>query len=262
MIKFEDVTFTYPETDFPVFLDLNIELPDGLCSFMGQNGTGKSTVLLLAGGRLLPERGTVRVAGKPTSEFADEEEKNRQVSFIYQNMEFESEDSIQTLMEQVLENGNQEKKDHQLIPTLVKEFELEAVAGKKTQSVSKGELQRAIMAFSLLYGSPIIMMDEPIFALEFDQKERTMGFVRDYAKEKGLSIYFAIHEFEISRRFSDMVLLFYRDKTMKLGPTEEILTRDNIENAYEIPYGMLYHQERLHRRHMLEVSTHIGDITK
>ena len=50
MIKLEDVTFTYPETDFPVFIGLNLELPAGLCSFMGQNGSGKSTVLLLAGG--------------------------------------------------------------------------------------------------------------------------------------------------------------------------------------------------------------------
>ncbi|HUX20661.1 MAG TPA: ABC transporter ATP-binding protein [Spirochaetia bacterium] len=262
MIKLEDVTFTYPESDFPVFIDLNVELPSGLCSFMGQNGTGKSTVLLLAGGRLLPERGSVTVLDRRTADFKDEEERNRYVSFVYQNMEFESEEPIQALMEQVLEGGRENSKDSALISTLVREFELEAVANKKIQSVSKGELQRAIMAFSLLYGSPVIMMDEPIFALEFEQKERTMGFVRELAKQRSLSIYFAIHEFEISRRYSDWVLLFSRDRTTKLGPTAEILTRENIEEAYEIPYGMLYQQERLHRTHLLEASNFLKDRSK
>ncbi len=258
MITFEDVTFTYPEADFPVFIDLNIELPEGMVSFMGQNGSGKSTVLLLAGGRVLPDRGTVTVIDKPTVELADEEEKNRYASFIYQNMEFESEEPVQALMEYVLENGHSTSKDQSIIATLKREFELEEVADKQTQNLSKGELQRAIMAFSLLYGSPIIMMDEPIFALEFPQKERTMGFVAEFAKQNGLSIYFAIHEFEISRRFSDWVLLFSKDHTMQLGTTAEVLTRQNIEDAYEIPYGMLYQQERLHRRHLLEVSKRIG----
>ena len=48
---------------------------------------------------------------------------------------------------------------------------LEKCLSRKTMEVSKGELQRTILAFSLLYGSRILIMDEPIFALEAYQKE-------------------------------------------------------------------------------------------
>jgi iron complex transport system ATP-binding protein len=249
-IRLTDVSYTYPEEDFPVFLSLSLDLPRGIVSFLGQNGTGKSTTLLLAGGRLLPENGSVSVMGKDTREFADENEKNRYVSFIYQNMEFETDEKIGDLLGFVYENGFHTRKDGALIETLVKELELGESLSKSTGSVSKGELQRAIIAFSLLYGSKIVMMDEPIFALEFEQKERAMGFIRDYARDADLSVYFSIHEFEISRRYSDHVVLFYKDRTVRVGTPDEILTRETIEDAYEIPYGMLYHQERLHRRHL------------
>lgn len=246
-VRIDEVSYTYPEEDFPVFLSLSVEIPQGMVSFIGQNGTGKSTTLLLAGGRILPDQGTVTVLGKNTRDFADEQEKNRYVSFIYQNMEFETDEKIGDLLEFVYANGFHERQDRDLIPTLVREFELEDTLTKSTQTVSKGELQRAIMAFSLLYGSKIVMMDEPLFALEFPQKDRAMGFVREYARQNGLSVYYSVHEIEISRRYSEYVLLFYKDRTTKLGPTQEILTRESIEEAYEIPYGMLYHHERLHR---------------
>lgn len=50
-----------------------------------------------------------------------------------------------------------------------------------TQTLSEGQLQRAIIAFSLLYGSRVIMMDEPVFALEDRQKDRTFESLMHYA---------------------------------------------------------------------------------
>ncbi len=53
-IRLEKVSFYYPETEQLVFNDLSIELPKGVTTLVGQNGTGKSTLLLLAPGVLLP----------------------------------------------------------------------------------------------------------------------------------------------------------------------------------------------------------------
>ncbi|HUZ18910.1 MAG TPA: ATP-binding cassette domain-containing protein, partial [Spirochaetia bacterium] len=152
-VTLSDVSYTYPEEDLPVFMSLSIELPKGMVALVGQNGTGKSTTLLLAGGRILPDIGSVSVLGKDTREFSDEDEKNRYVSFVYQNMEFETDEKIGDLMGYVYEHGFHENRDPSLITTLVGAFELSESLNKSTQTVSKGELQRAIMAFSLLYGS-------------------------------------------------------------------------------------------------------------
>lgn len=246
-VTLSGVSYTYPEADSPVFTNLSVALPRGLVSLVGQNGTGKSTLLLLASARLQPAAGRVEILGRDSAELTEEGERNRFVSFIYQNMEFESEEPIGALMEFVHEHGFEPTRDPGLIKLLTGVLELEGVLTKRTQEVSKGELQRAIVAFSLLYGSPIIMMDEPIFALEDRQKLRVMDFLRDYSRERALSIYYSVHEFEISREYSDWVLLFYKDRSIFVGPTEQMLTRARIEEAYEFPYGMLYRKEHLYR---------------
>jgi iron complex transport system ATP-binding protein len=97
-------------------------------------------------------------------------------------------------------------------------------------------------------------MDEPIFAMEPHQKQKAMEYVTDYARRNALTLYFSLHELDLSRTYSDLILLFYHDRRIRLGPTEELFTRDNIEEAYQIPYAMLKDKEALYRE-MLIVRT-------
>ena len=254
-IRFENVSFSYPETERNIFNSLSLSLPKGIVSLIGQNGTGKSTLLLLSGGSVLPSSGRVTIRGIDTVGLRNERTRQKYVSFVFQNMEFETEESIGDLLWQVYENGFHKQKKEDFIAELVKIFELEPVLAKKTQAVSKGELQRTILAFSLLYGSQILLMDEPVFALEDYQKERAMDFVTGYAKEENLSIYYSVHELELSRKYSDYILLFFKDSAPLLGPTREIFNRKTLEKAYEIPYVFLYKKEALYRKNLFKLSS-------
>lgn len=251
-MSFQEVSFYYPESTTLVFNRLSLDLPAGVMSLAGQNGTGKSTLLLLAAGLVHPVEGTVYLHGLDTRSLQEERGRQRHVSFIYQNMEFETEGSVGKLLDYVYQNGFHERQDPQLISTLVKVCELDKALGKRTQELSKGDLQRVIVAFSLLYGSRIVMMDEPIFALEDHQKEKIMRFLVDYAHREGISIYYSVHELDISRRFSDHLLLFHKDSPPVLGPTQELFTRENVETAYQVPFTMLKRKESLYRRLLLE----------
>jgi ABC-type cobalamin/Fe3+-siderophores transport system ATPase subunit len=246
-IQLKNVSFYYPETTRLVFNDITLDLPGGITTLVGQNGTGKSTLLLLAAGVLLPSEGTVLLKGIDTRELREEQERQRYVSFVYQNMEFETEESIGDLLEYVHENGFHESKDPGLIQELIEVCELERVRTKKTQEVSKGELQRTIIAFSLLYGSKIIMMDEPIFALEDYQKHRIMQYLIDYARSRDLSLFYSVHELDISEKYSDYLLLFHKKGRIELGQREVLFNRTNIEQAYEVPYVMLKRKEAIYR---------------
>ncbi|MEW5815469.1 MAG: ABC transporter ATP-binding protein [Spirochaetota bacterium] len=253
-VQVDNVCFSYPEEKISIFNNLSLKIPHGVVSFMGQNGIGKSTLLLLCGGRILPNSGDVTILGKNTKAFKDEEEKNEFASFIYQNMEFETEDSIGTLLNFVYESGFWVEKDPSLIKILIDTFELKHVLTKKTQEISKGELQRTIIAFGILYGSKVVLMDEPIFALENYQKERTMKFLMEFARENNVSLYYSVHELDISRRYSEYLVLFFKDGTIKTGPTHELLTRSNLEEAYQIPYGLLYNKEYLYRWNLMALN--------
>ncbi|MBN1413404.1 MAG: ABC transporter ATP-binding protein [Spirochaetales bacterium] len=246
-IVFQHVTYKYPETEDPVFRQITLSLPPGMVSLIGQNGTGKSTLLLLAGGSLLPDRGDVFINGINTRELRDEKKRQEYVSFIYQNLEFETEDNIGDLLEQVYGNGFHKGKDTLFINRLIDEFKLDPFLNRKMQELSKGELQRTILAFSLLYGSRIIMMDEPIFALEDSQKMKSMAFIREYAKEKGLSVYFSVHELDISEKFSDYIVMFENDRNFQIGPTPEMWSEKRIEELYGVPFNLLKKREALYR---------------
>ncbi len=256
-VIFDSVSFGYPESDSTVFENLSLELPAGIVSLLGQNGTGKSTFLLLAGGSIVPDEGTVMIDGMDTRELREESERQRYTSFIFQNMEFETEKTIGDLLPYVYENGFHAKKAKGFTDELVKVFELESCLTKRTQEVSKGELQRTILAFSLLYGSRILLMDEPIFALEPYQKEMVMDFLVNYARSNGLSIYYSVHELDLSEKYSDYLMVFYKDhpagETPRIGVTKELFQHDLIEQAYEAPFVMLKNREALFREHMKQI---------
>jgi ABC-type cobalamin/Fe3+-siderophores transport system ATPase subunit len=169
-------------------------------------------------------------------------------------MEFETEDSVGDLMETVYERGFYEERDAGFLQDIRTELELDSFLHQKTQQLAKGQLQRAIIAFSLLYGSKIIMMDEPVFALEEPQKERAFDFLLHVSEQRDIPIYFSVHNLELSQKYSQYLLLFSRTGSFKVGPTAKLYTRENIEEAYQIPMSMLHKREFLYRE-MLNKST-------
>lgn len=248
-VVFQNVSFAY-ETD-PVLKEVTLTVPPGVTSLTGPNGAGKTTFLLLASGRLPPSSGTVLLEGADTAGL-DEVEKNRLCSLVYQNMEFETEEPLGDLLGFVLENGFLGDSGRPFLKAVVKNFELDAILSRKTQTLSKGEMQRAVMAFSVLYGSRVVVMDEPVFALEEAQKRTALGFLADHARATGRSFLYSAHELDLTRDFSDQVLLFPKGKHPLLGTAATLLTRPILEEAYQVPYVLLHQKEKLYRSTLLE----------
>jgi ABC-type cobalamin/Fe3+-siderophores transport system ATPase subunit len=231
-----------------VFHNLSLRLPAGVVALVGQNGTGKSTLMLLASGIAVPSDGTVLLRGLDTQRLRDTQTRQRHVSLIHQNMEFETEEPIGDLLAQVYLSGYHEEHSEEFVRELVRVFELQDVLLKRTQEVSKGELQRTLLAFCLLYGSRILMMDEPVFAMEDHQKRSAMGFLYEYVRAKGLTWYYSAHELDLSEQYSDQAVLFRPDQDLLIGPTAEVHARDQLERAYDAPYDTLKQREELYRQ--------------
>jgi ABC-type cobalamin/Fe3+-siderophores transport system ATPase subunit len=256
-IRCEQVSFRYPNTSDDIFQDVSLALSPGTTALVGPNGSGKSTLLLLAAGILLPTSGTIFIRGINTSDLRDEEARQQYVSFIFQNMEFETEDTIHALLQYVHDNGFRDDQHTDLIDRLIDVFELESCVDRKTQEVSKGELQRTILAFSLLYGSRIVMMDEPIFAMDEYQKHRAMQFMTEFAQQEQMSLYYSVHELELSQRYSDYALLFQEEGAPLYGPTSEILTRERLEQVYGVPLIFLKQKQLLYRDTLQHTGTEV-----
>ncbi len=247
-VSFRNVSFDYENT--PVFENWSLEVQPGITSLIGPNGSGKSTFLLLACGRLLPVSGSVFLCGRDTKTLNDES-RNELASLVYQNMEFENEEPLGELLHYVAEVGFLADKSEQRVREIAEVFELTSVLIRKTQHLSKGELQRAVMAFSLLYGSRVVVMDEPVFALEDHQKNRALAFLQEFSAGQGVSVLFSVHELELTRKYSSAVMLFSKSSPPVIGNTAEVLTRENLEFAYQVPAVLLHKKERLYRESLL-----------
>ena len=252
-IELKDLSFGYEGSEKSIFNNINLELPGGLTTLVGQNGTGKSTFLLLAGARLFPESGDVLINGLKSREITDESVRNSLVSFVYQNMEFETDDPVGDLLPFVQEQGNHN--DPFIVEEMIDALGLKHCLGKKFQENSKGDMQKLCIACSLLYGSPFTMMDEPVFALENLWKERALEYIRDFSRRWNMSVYYSIHELDLSKKYSDNALLFYKDHTLAMGPASSILSRDYLEEAYQVPMELLYQRESLFRDHLIKPVT-------
>lgn len=264
-LKFQDVNFSYPplEGDVddngeqimpPVIFDhFSAQLPPGFVSLVGPNGSGKSTFMLLAAGRILPVQGSVELFGKDTRTLS-QEERDEKASYIYQNMELETEDECGALLRFVYKNGllggegrgiRNSKRD--FLEEVEEVFEVESLAKKKFNTLSKGELQRTLVAFSILYGSRSIFMDEPFFAMEDKHKHAALQYLKEYSAATCVSIYISMHELDLTRKYAETVMLFYRNHDISLGTVEEVLTDADLEKAYGVPVAMLKHSESLTR---------------
>lgn len=280
-VSFENVRFSYPpvegdldqdgnQIEPPVLLDhFTAVLPKGFISLVGPNGVGKSTLLLLASGRLLPQEGHINLLGHNTDTL-DELTKNNIASFIYQNMEFDTEEILGDILPTVYNNGNfkgchtalsgnfqgigtvSEETDADLFDQVIRIFNLKPLFNHKLTGLSKGEMQRVILAFSLLYGSESIFMDEPLFALEQPHKHIVLTYLKAYSQQLQVTLYIAMHELELSRKYPDKVLLIYPNKNMDLGTPEEVLLPESLEKAYGVPAAMLKDAESLNRKALME----------
>lgn len=249
---FDQVRFQYPEAAEPVFTGFSATLPSGFVSLVGPNGVGKSTLMLLAAGRLIPQEGTITLLGRDTRLFSSEEERNAYASFIYQNMEFETEAPLGQLLEQVYAVGFHAMKGDDFYKEVIAVFELAGLLNRPLARLSKGEMQRTLLAFSALYGSRSLFMDEPVFALEDRQKEGALDFFRSYQRATGVSIYVSLHELDLTKKYAETVMLFKKNKSIDMGSPEELLTPPHLEEAYGVPAAMLKQKEYLDRKKLEE----------
>jgi len=249
---FNQVRFQYPESAEPVFSHFTATLPSGFVSLVGPNGAGKSPLMLLAAGRLLPQAGPISLLGRDTRLCASEDERNAYASFIYQNMEFETEDPLGQLLEQVYTGGFHALKGDDFYQQVLSVFELTGLLTRPLARLSKGEMQRTLLAFSALYGSRSLFMDEPVFAMEDRQKEAALDFFRSYQKATGVTIYVSLHELDLTKKYAETVLLFKKDKSIDMGSPAELLTPAHLEEAYGVPAAMLKQKEYLDRKKLEE----------
>ena len=226
MIRFEDVIIKI--VDFQ--LAVNITLPKGFTSVIGQSGAGKSTLLSsLSGHRAL-------TSGKI---FVDENRidllpsNKRPCSIIFQ--EFNLFPHLSIVQNLNLVCGNKffvSESSREKIKKVLEKVGIVELIDRLPSEMSGGQQSRAALARVLLQRNPILLLDEPFSALGPNQKSELIDLVDSLSKEQDISVLLITHDPKDVRQIAGHCIVV-KDQTV-LGPfeTSEALDEDGPLKGY------------------------------
>lgn len=168
MIQTDHVSVNYKEGNREHWAvnDVSLTFASGsFTSIVGRSGSGKTSLLNVIGGLLVPDKGEVLVLGDKLSEFSEKqlaEYRSRHIGYIFQNFYLEPNYSIEQNIEIALMIGAYPTKQRkEKVVELLKSVEMEGMQHVKVKNISGGERQRVCIARALANDPEIILADEP-----------------------------------------------------------------------------------------------------
>jgi energy-coupling factor transporter ATP-binding protein EcfA2 len=214
VIRFEHVTFTYPDVEVPTLVDVDFEVPEGeLCLVVGTTGSGKSTLLRAVNG-LVPRfsggtlQGRVWVDGRCTEEVPPRELADV-VGLVGQDPAagFVT-DVVEDELAHVMENlGIAPDVMRRRVEDVLDLLGLHELRNRPLGALSGGQQQRVAIGSVLTAGPRVLVLDEPTSALDPAAAEEVLAALTRLVHDLGITVLLAEHRLERVVQYADRVVL-------------------------------------------------------
>jgi iron complex transport system ATP-binding protein len=204
-------------------------------SLLGPNGAGKTTLLrVVAGVRRFT--GTAVVAGLPIAS-SGRRALARLVALVPQVPVIPPAMSVAdyVLLGRTPHLGvlaRESADDRRTAADALERLGLSPLGSRRLDSLSGGELQRAVLARSLAQHAPVLLLDEPTTALDVGHQQQVLELVDELRRSEGLTVLAALHDLTLAAQYGDRVALVDRGKVVADGPAADVLTTENVEQLY------------------------------
>ena len=212
--------------------DVNLRIPQNeFIAIVGPNGGGKSTFLKVLLGLFPPQKGTIKLFGKPP--------KQVDPSLIGYVPQVKTMDrsfpalSIELVLTGVIGSWPWwfRKNEQQKALNAMERVGADHLAQRPLSKLSGGELQRVCLARSIVREPKLIMLDEPATGIDVVGEGDLYRLLEIYQKESRATIMMVTHDWHAATHHADKVLLLNR-KQISFGPPGEALTEDNLRLAF------------------------------
>ncbi|ALC23605.1 ABC transporter ATP-binding protein [Streptomyces pristinaespiralis] len=200
-LRLDDVTLTLGDGDAAVTALDHVVLtvaPGEFVAVVGPSGSGKSSLLAVAGGLRRPASGTVHIAGTELTALSDKERtatRLRHIGFVFQQSNLLA--SL-TVREQLLLplhiDGRLDTTAQACADELIEAVGLTHRAGSRPHQLSGGERQRAGLARALMTSPAVLLVDEPTSALDRVRSAEAVRLIAEQTHERGTATVMVTHD--------------------------------------------------------------------
>ncbi|WP_407309314.1 ABC transporter ATP-binding protein [Pseudomonas sp. nanlin1] len=215
--------------NFAAVDDISLDIQDGeFLTFLGSSGSGKSTTLSMLAGFEQPSSGEILVNGQS---LVNVPPHKRDIGMVFQRYSLFPHLSVRDniafpLAIRKLASAEREKR----VDAMLKLVQLDQFAHRRPAQLSGGQQQRVAIARALVYEPRILLMDEPLGALDKKLREDLQDELRQLHRRLGITIVYVTHDQEEAMRLSQRIAIFSHGKIVGLGSGYDLY--QNPPNAF------------------------------
>ncbi len=208
--------------------DTSLDMAEGeFLTLLGPSGSGKTTLLTIVAGLTEPTSGEVWIGGKLATY---EPPNKRDVGMVFQNYALFPHMSIEENIAFPLRMRRASSAHIETEVSRVLEMvQLPQVAKRLPRELSGGQQQRIALARCMVYHPSIILMDEPLGALDRKLRDHMQMEIKSLHKRLGITILYVTHDQEEALAMSDRICLMNHGRIVQLGTPEDLYFRPRSE---------------------------------
>ncbi|MEY4494878.1 MAG: hypothetical protein RL570_993 [Actinomycetota bacterium] len=201
--------------------DLNLDIAPGeFFSMLGPSGSGKTTVLRLIAGFEKPSSGSIELFGQDVSAVPPFE---RQVNTVFQDYALFPHMTVQENIEYGLKVQKVPKDVRQArVQEALRTVRLADLGERKPAQLSGGQRQRIALARAIVVQPKVLLLDEPLGALDLKLREEMQVELKEIQRELGITFIFVTHDQAEALSLSDRVAVFNGGNIVQVGTPREI----------------------------------------
>jgi putative spermidine/putrescine transport system ATP-binding protein len=221
-ILFQNVSKSFGPLTVIQNLDLAIDKGE-FVSLLGPSGSGKTTILMMLAGFENPTSGAVIVGGQHVERLPPHK---RNMGVVFQSYALFPHMTVAENVAFPLNMRGVAKADSAArVQRALDMVQLGAYKERKPSQLSGGQQQRVALARALVFEPAVVLMDEPLGALDKQLREQMQLDIRELHKRLGLTIVFVTHDQSEALTMSDRIAVFNHGKIEQIGRPSEIYER-------------------------------------
>ena len=204
--------------------DLTLDIEQGeFFSMLGPSGSGKTSCLRLIAGFERPDSGEIYLDGKPTASLPPFQ---RDVNTVFQDYALFPHMTVHdnvaySLMIQKVPAAERTRQ----VEAMLDLVQLPGVASRKSSELSGGQRQRVSLARALINHPKVLLLDEPLGALDLKLREQMQEELKALQRRIGITFVYITHDQQEALTMSDRVAIFNNGKIEQLGSPKDIYER-------------------------------------